>query len=193
MAALQIRDLWKRFGSLDVLKGIDLEIDNGAFTVLVGPSGCGKSTLLNIVAGLERPSAGTIEIGGRVVNDVEPKDRDIAMVFQSYALYPSMTVRQNITFGMECRHIPKPEQDAALANVARLLQIEQLLERKPSQLSGGQQPVTAALISLSAVVNSEPMHGEQSAAVLIAALPPLLVYLFGGRYFMSGLTAGAVK
>jgi multiple sugar transport system ATP-binding protein len=139
MAALSVRGLSKRFARLEVLKGIDLDIESGEFTVLVGPSGCGKSTLLNIVAGLERPSAGTIEIGGRVVNDVEPKDRDIAMVFQSYALYPSMTVRQNITFGMECRHIPRAEQDAALANVARLLQIEPLLARKPSQLSGGQR------------------------------------------------------
>src|ERR1700682_2413087 len=139
MAALSIRALSKRYANLEVLKGIDLDIESGEFTVLVGPSGCGKSTLLNIVAGLDRPSAGTVEIGGRVVNDIPPKDRDIAMVFQSYALYPSMTVRQNITFGMECRHIPRAEQDAALANVARLLQIEQLLDRKPSQLSGGQR------------------------------------------------------
>jgi multiple sugar transport system ATP-binding protein len=139
MAALSIRALSKRYANLEVLKGIDLDIESGEFTVLVGPSGCGKSTLLNIVAGLDQPSAGTIEIGGRVVNDVAPKDRDIAMVFQSYALYPSMTVRQNITFGMECRHVPKKEQEAALANVARLLQIEPLLGRKPAQLSGGQR------------------------------------------------------
>jgi multiple sugar transport system ATP-binding protein len=139
MSALTIRDVHKRFGATEVLKGISLEIGPGEFTVLVGPSGCGKSTLLNIVAGLDRPSAGTIEIGGRVVNDIPPKDRDIAMVFQSYALYPSMTVRQNITFGMECRHIPRAEQEKALANVARLLQIEPLLGRKPSQLSGGQR------------------------------------------------------
>ncbi|MFK4486451.1 sn-glycerol-3-phosphate ABC transporter ATP-binding protein UgpC [Bradyrhizobium yuanmingense] len=139
MAALSIRALSKRYANLEVLKDIALDIESGEFTVLVGPSGCGKSTLLNIVAGLDRPSAGTIEIGGRVVNDVAPKDRDIAMVFQSYALYPSMTVRQNITFGMECRHIPKTEQDAAVANVAKLLQIEPLLGRKPSQLSGGQR------------------------------------------------------
>src|SRR5689334_20152820 len=139
MSALSIRDLHKKFGPIEVLKGIGLEIGQGEFTVLVGPSGCGKSTLLNIIAGLERQSSGTIEIGGRVVNDIAPKDRDIAMVFQSYALYPSMTVRQNITFGMECRHVPKPEQDAAVANVARLLQIEALLGRKPSQLSGGQR------------------------------------------------------
>ncbi len=139
MAALSIRDLSKRYANLEVLKDIALDIESGEFTVLVGPSGCGKSTLLNIVAGLDRPSAGTIEIGGRVVNDVAPKDRDIAMVFQSYALYPSMTVRQNITFGMECRHVPRAAQDAAVANVAKLLQIEPLLGRKPSQLSGGQR------------------------------------------------------
>src|SRR5713226_5962483 len=139
MAALSIRALSKRYANLEVLKGMDLVLESGEFTVLVGPSGCGKSTLLNIVAGLQRPSAGTIEIGGRIVNDVVPKDRDIAMVFQSYALYPSMTVRQNITFGMECRHVPRSEQDAALANVARLLQIEPLLDRRPSQLSGGQR------------------------------------------------------
>jgi len=139
MAALSIRALSKRYANLEVLKGIDLDIESGEFTVLVGPSGCGKSTLLNIVAGLDRPSAGTVEIGGRVVNDIAPKDRHIAMVFQSYALYPSMTVRQNFTFGMECRHVPRAEQEAALTNVARLLQIEPLLGRKPSQLSGGQR------------------------------------------------------
>ena len=139
MAALSIRALSKRYANLEVLKGINLDIESGEFTVLVGPSGCGKSTLLNIVAGLDRASEGTVEIGGRVVNDVPPKDRDIAMVFQSYALYPSMTVRQNITFGMECRRVVKAEQEKALANVARLLQIEPLLGRKPSQLSGGQR------------------------------------------------------
>src|SRR6201989_2315667 len=110
MSALTIRGVHKRFGAAEVLKGINLEMGSGEFTVLVGPSGCGKSTLLNIIAGLERQSSGTIEIGGRNVNDVAPKDRDIAMVFQSYALYPSMTVRQNITFGMECRHVPKAGQ-----------------------------------------------------------------------------------
>ncbi|HEY6433900.1 MAG TPA: ABC transporter ATP-binding protein [Acetobacteraceae bacterium] len=139
MAALTIRDVRKRFSQLDVLKGIDLEIESGEFTVLVGPSGCGKSTLLNIIAGLEKPTGGTIEIGGRVVNDVPPKDRDIAMVFQSYALYPSMTVRQNITFGMECRRVPRQAQQEAVTRVARLLQIEPLLKRRPAQLSGGQR------------------------------------------------------
>jgi multiple sugar transport system ATP-binding protein len=139
MSALTVRDVHKRFGSVEVLKGISLEIGSGEFTVLLGPSGCGKSTLLNVIAGLERQSSGSIQIGGRVVDDVPPKDRDIAMVFQSYALYPSMTVRQNITFGMECRHVPRPKRDAALARVAKLLQIDALLDRKPSQLSGGQR------------------------------------------------------
>jgi multiple sugar transport system ATP-binding protein len=139
MAALSVRGVHKRFGPVEVLKGIDLTIENGEFAVLLGPSGCGKSTLLNVVAGLERPSAGTIEIGDRVVNDIEPKDRDIAMVFQSYALYPAMTVRRNITFGMECRGVPKQKQSEAVARVAGLLQIDGLLERKPAQLSGGQR------------------------------------------------------
>jgi multiple sugar transport system ATP-binding protein len=139
MAALSVRGLHKRFGTTDVLKGIDLSVESGEFAVLLGPSGCGKSTLLNVIAGLEQPNAGEVEIGGRVVNAVPPKDRDIAMVFQSYALYPSMTVRANITFGMECRGVPKRDQEEAVKRVAALLQIDRLLERKPSQLSGGQR------------------------------------------------------
>src|ERR1700744_6513893 len=139
MSALAIRDVHKNYGALHVLKGINLEMGAGEFTVLVGPSGCGKSTLLNIIAGLDRQSAGAIEIGGRNVDDVAPKDRNIAMVFQSYALYPSMTVRQNITFGMECRHVARAQQQAALARVAKLLQTERLLDRRPSHLSGGQR------------------------------------------------------
>jgi multiple sugar transport system ATP-binding protein len=139
MAALHVRGLHKRFGSVEVLKGIDLKIDNGEFAVLLGPSGCGKSTLLNVIAGLENASEGSIEIGDRVVNNVPPKDRDIAMVFQSYALYPAMTVRQNITFGMQCRGVPRAQQVEAVARVAALLQIGELLDRKPAQLSGGQR------------------------------------------------------
>jgi multiple sugar transport system ATP-binding protein len=139
MSALTVRGLSKRFGPVEVLKDVNLEIESGAFTVLVGPSGCGKSTLLAIIAGLENASAGDIEIGDRSMNGVAAKDRNIAMVFQSYALYPAMTVRQNITFGMECRGVPKGRQREAVDRVARLLQIEALLDRRPAQLSGGQR------------------------------------------------------
>jgi multiple sugar transport system ATP-binding protein len=139
MTSLSVRRLIKRFGPVEVLKSVDLEIKTGEFAVLIGPSGCGKSTLLAMIAGLETVTSGEIRIGERVVNSVPPKDRDIAMVFQSYALYPTMTVRENITFGMESRGVPKPERDAAVARVAGLLHIEPLLNRKPSQLSGGQR------------------------------------------------------
>src|SRR5258708_23233220 len=143
MASLTIRNLEKSFGSVAVLKGINLEVKTGEFVVLVGPSGCGKSTLLAMIAGLETVSAGEIRIGERVVNGVPPKDRDIAMVFQSYALYPTMTVRANMTFGMESRGVPKRARAEALVRVAELLKIESLLDRKPSQLSGGQGPRVA--------------------------------------------------
>ncbi len=139
MSVLQSKNLYKNFGSVEVLKDINLSIEEGAFLVLVGPSGCGKSTLLNIVAGLEAASDGDILIDDQVVNDVAPKDRDIAMVFQSYALYPTMTVEKNITFGMRVRNVPRPEREEALQRVAKLLHIESLLKRKPSHLSGGQR------------------------------------------------------
>jgi multiple sugar transport system ATP-binding protein len=139
MSSLTIRNLRKSFGAVEVLKGIDLEAKTGEFVALVGPSGCGKSTLLAMIAGLESVTSGEIRIGDRLVNSVAPKDRDIAMVFQSYALYPTMTARQNMTFGMESRGVPKAEQAEALARVAALLQIEPLLNRKPGQLSGGQR------------------------------------------------------
>src|SRR5215468_1520727 len=139
MATLEIRALRKRFGPLEILKGIDLSLEKGGFLVLVGPSGCGKSTLLNTIAGLEGISSGEIRIGGAVVNDLHPSQRDIAMVFQSYALYPNMSVGQNIAFGMEMRGVPKAERDKAVAGVAKTLQISHLLDRKPSQLSGGQR------------------------------------------------------
>ena len=139
MASITIRRLAKNFGPAPVIRGIDIDIRDGEFVALVGPSGCGKSTLLRMIAGLEDVTGGEIRIGGRVVNTVPPKDRDIAMVFQSYALYPAMTVRGNITFGMECRGVPRRERDEAVARVAALLQIGELLDRKPAQLSGGQR------------------------------------------------------
>src|SRR5215471_8229295 len=139
MATLTIKDLHKRFGPVEVLKGIDIEARDGEFIALVGPSACGKSTLLAMIAGLETVTSGQIFIDDRLVNAVAPKDRDIAMVFQSYALYPTMTARQNITFGMESRGVPKAQRDEAVRRVAQLLQIEPLLGRKPGQLSGGQR------------------------------------------------------
>jgi multiple sugar transport system ATP-binding protein len=139
VAFLEVRNLVKRFGNVHVLKGISLAVEEGGFLVLVGPSGCGKSTLLNTIAGLESVSEGDIRINGRRVNDLKPSDRDIAMVFQSYALYPNMSVAGNIAFGLEMRGVPKAERDAAVARVAETLQITRLLDRKPSQLSGGQR------------------------------------------------------
>jgi multiple sugar transport system ATP-binding protein len=139
MASITLNGLTKRFGSTEVIRGIDLAIDEGEFVVLVGPSGCGKSTLLNLIAGLETASSGDIFIGEERVNDIPPKDRDIAMVFQSYALYPTKTVRDNITFGMRARGAPHAEQEEAVTDVSALLHIGTLLDRKPSQLSGGQR------------------------------------------------------
>jgi multiple sugar transport system ATP-binding protein len=139
MTALEIKALNKRFGPVEVLKGIDLTLEKGGFLVLVGPSGCGKSTLLNTIAGLESVTSGEIRIDGHTVNDLHPSKRDIAMVFQSYALYPNMSAAENIAFGMEMRRIPKAERDKAVAAVAKTLQIEHLLNRRPSQLSGGQR------------------------------------------------------
>ena len=139
MASLTIKNIRKNFGAVEVLKGVDIEADAGEFIALVGPSGCGKSTLLAMIAGLETVTAGEIYIGDRLANSVAPKDRDIAMVFQSYALYPTMTVKENMAFGMESRGIPKKQQEEAIARVASLLQIEAFLKRKPGQLSGGQR------------------------------------------------------
>ncbi|AWM26964.1 sugar ABC transporter ATP-binding protein [Sinorhizobium fredii USDA 205] len=139
MSFLKISNLRKSYGSLEILKDINIEIEQGGFLVLVGPSGCGKSTLLNTIAGLEPITSGDIAIDGRSVSGLHPSKRDIAMVFQSYALYPNMTVAGNIAFGMEIRGVPKEERDKAIKQVADMLQIGHLLERKPGQLSGGQR------------------------------------------------------
>jgi multiple sugar transport system ATP-binding protein len=139
MASISLHKLSKRFGATAVLKDIDLEIADGEFIAMVGPSGCGKSTLLNCIAGLESPTSGEVWIGGREVTWLAPKDRDIAMVFQAYALYPNMTVRKNITFGMEIRNESKEHQEEAVKHVSDMLHIGDLLERKPAQLSGGQR------------------------------------------------------
>ncbi|WP_068115908.1 ABC transporter ATP-binding protein [Tropicimonas marinistellae] len=139
MANLSLQNLQKSYGSAHVIKGVDIEIADGEFTVFVGPSGCGKSTLLRMIAGLEDISGGDLYIGDRQVNEVQPKERGIAMVFQSYAIFPHMTVRENIGFGLTIEGVKKDEWNERVNEAARILQMEHLLDRRPSQLSGGQR------------------------------------------------------
>ena len=139
MAAIEFDRVTKRFGDVEAVSDLSLHVDDGDFLVLLGPSGCGKSTLLRMLAGLEDPTEGTIAIGGDVVNNVEPKDRDIAMVFQSYALYPHKTVRANIEFPLRPRKVPKDERAEMVDEAAAQLGLSELLDRKPGQLSGGQR------------------------------------------------------
>ena len=139
MANLALRQLTKSYGSTEVLHGISLDVADGEFVVFVGPSGCGKSTTLRLIAGLEETTSGIIEIGDREVNNLEPKERDIAMVFQNYAIYPHMSVKKNIAFGLRSSKMPKPDKEKRIQEVAGILDMTDLLERKPSQLSGGQR------------------------------------------------------
>ncbi len=139
MADLKVSGLQKYYGNVHAVRGVDLEVPDGDFTVLVGPSGCGKSTLLRVIAGLEEVTEGTVEIGGQVVNDVRPKDRDIAMVFQNYALYPYMSVFDNIAFGLKVRKTPNDDIRRRVTEITELLGISDLLNRLPRQLSGGQR------------------------------------------------------
>jgi multiple sugar transport system ATP-binding protein len=139
MAAIRLESVCKDYGETPVLRSVDLTIEDGEFVVLVGPSGCGKSTLLRVIAGLEAISSGEIRIGGRLVNDLAPKDRDIAMVFQSYALYPHMTVRENMSFGLKLKGHARARIEATVHAAAERLEIGALLERKPRELSGGQR------------------------------------------------------
>jgi sn-glycerol 3-phosphate transport system ATP-binding protein len=139
MATVELNNVKKRFGSVEVIHGVSTQIEDGEFIVIVGPSGCGKSTLLRMVAGLESVSEGEISIGGKVVNDLEPMDRDIAMVFQNYALYPHMSVRENMGYGLKIAKIPKAEIEQKVNDAAKLLQLEEYLDRRPRDLSGGQR------------------------------------------------------
>lgn len=139
MARVQFEHVYKRFGKVDVVQDISLDIKDKEFMVLVGPSGCGKSTCLRMVAGLEEPDQGEIYIGDRIVNGVDPKDRDIAMVFQNYALYPHMSVFDNMAFGLKLRHFPKADIEKRVEEAAGLLGLKELLKRKPKELSGGQR------------------------------------------------------
>jgi len=139
MSALSLQGIRKSYGSLEVIKGVDLDIQPGEFTVFVGPSGCGKSTLLRMIAGLEDISGGDLIIGGERMNDTDPSRRGIAMVFQSYALYPHLTVRQNMGFALRFAGVAKADIETQVMEAARILELEPLLDRKPGQLSGGQR------------------------------------------------------
>ncbi|HBF31572.1 ATP-binding cassette domain-containing protein, partial [Rhizobium sp.] len=139
MADVSLNQLRKTYGALEVIKGVDLEVKSGEFVVFVGPSGCGKSTLLRMVAGLEDITSGTLTIGGKAMNEVDPSKRGIAMVFQTYALYPHMTVQQNMGFALRFAGMAKPEIDRRVSEAAKILELDALMARKPAQLSGGQR------------------------------------------------------
>ena len=139
LARVLLKEVTKRFGDVVAVNSLSLEVKDKEFLVLLGPSGCGKTTALRCIAGLETPEEGDIYIGDRLVNDLDPKDRDVAMVFQSYALYPHMTVFNNLAFPLENMNVPKDEIDRRVRQVVKLLKTEMLLDRKPKQLSGGQQ------------------------------------------------------
>jgi multiple sugar transport system ATP-binding protein len=139
MATVSFDHVWKRYGEVVAVNDLNLEIQDEEFLVLVGPSGCGKTTALRMIAGLEEISEGTVKISDRVVNDLAPKDRDVAMVFQSYALYPHMTVRDNLAFGLKLRKVPKADINKRVDEAARIIELTNLLDRKPKQLSGGQR------------------------------------------------------
>ncbi|RUY08833.1 ATP-binding cassette domain-containing protein, partial [Mesorhizobium sp. M2A.F.Ca.ET.040.01.1.1] len=139
MATVSLKKLTKRYGNMEIVHGIDLDIADREFIALVGPSGCGKSTTLRMIAGLEDISGGNIDIGGRVVNDLPPRSRNISMVFQSYALYPHMTVRENLGFSLKIAGAAKDDMDRRVAEASAILGLDELLDRRPSQLSGGQR------------------------------------------------------
>ncbi len=168
MATVTLKDIRKSFGAVEVIKGIDLEIKHGEFCVFVGPSGCGKSTLLRMISGLEEQTSGTIEIGGRDVSNAEPSERGIAMVFQSYALYPHLTVRQNIGFGLSLARLPKDQINERVNEAARILQLESYLDRKPKALSGGQRQRVA--IGRAITRNPEVFLFDEPLSNLDAAL-----------------------
>jgi multiple sugar transport system ATP-binding protein len=168
MANVVLKNIRKSFGNLEIIKGVDLQLNHGEFVVFVGPSGCGKSTLLRLIAGLEDITSGSLEIGSKVVNDLPPKERNIAMVFQSYALFPHMTVYENVAFGLRISGAPKEEIEKKVQEAARILKMENLLARKPSQLSGGQRQRVA--IGRAIVRNPEVFLFDEPLSNLDAAL-----------------------
>ena len=148
MAQIQLRNLTKQWGDVVGVRNFNLDIEDKEFIVLLGPSGCGKTTTMRLVAGLEEPTAGDIHMGGRRINDLEPKDRDVAMVFQNYGLYPTMTVRENIRFPLKVRKVPKERHDEMINGAARMVELGDLLDRLPKELSGGQRQRVALARSI---------------------------------------------
>ncbi len=190
MGGIRLSNIRKSFGDTEVIRGVDIDIEDGEFAVFVGPSGCGKSTLLRLIAGLEDITSGELYIGGRLVNDLQPRERAIAMVFQSYAIFPHMTVRENIAFGLTIRKEGKGEIDRKVTDAARMLQMEALLDRRPSQLSGGQRQRVAigrAIVrNPSVFLFDEPlsnldaalrMSTRQEIAALHAQLKTTMIYV----------------
>jgi multiple sugar transport system ATP-binding protein len=173
MADVTLRKVVKRYEDVEAVRGIDLDIADHEFVVLVGPSGCGKSTTLRMIAGLEDITDGDIMIGGDVVNDVPPKDRDIAMVFQNYALYPHMTVAENMSFGLRLKHYPKAEIKTRIDEAARMLDIVELVDRKPKQLSGGQRQRVA--MGRAIVRNPKVFLFDEPLCVPICSIRPLFM------------------
>jgi multiple sugar transport system ATP-binding protein len=214
MAQVMMKALNKKYDEVHAVKDVNLHIRDKEFMVLVGPSGCGKSTTLRMVAGLEEITSGEIHIGDRLVNDLPPKDRDIAMVFQNYALYPHMTVYDNMAFGLKMRKFPKAEIEKRVKEAADILGIQELLKRKPRQLSGGQRQRVAvgrAIVRHPQVFLSSPERktvpvgvvselirgdiyfwGQLMAGALLGSVPVALVYSFFVEYYVTGLT-GSVK
>jgi multiple sugar transport system ATP-binding protein len=176
VADVTLKGVHKAYGDVQILRNIDLSIRDGEFMVFVGPSGCGKSTLLRTIAGLEDITGGTLEIGGRVVNDVPPAERGIAMVFQSYALYPHMNLYENMAFGLKLAKVPAAEIDGAVKNAAKILHIEHLLDRKPKDLSGGQRQRVA--IGRAIVRKPEVFLFDEPLSNLDAALRMSMRYEF---------------
>lgn len=186
MADVRLERASKSFAAVEVLRDIDLQIDDGEFVVFVGPSGCGKSTLLRVIAGLENLSDGEVLIGGRVVNDVAPADRGIAMVFQSYALYPHMSVRENLAFALKLQRLAQTEIDALVGSAAATLDITHLLDRKPKQLSGGQRQRVA--IGRAIVRKPKVFLFDEPLSNLDAALRVRMRYEFANLHKSLGTT-----
>ena len=186
MAGVSLNKVVKRYGAVDVIHGVDLDVVDGEFLVLVGPSGCGKSTLLRMISGLEEISDGTISIGGKIVNDLPASKRNLSMVFQSYALYPHMSVRKNLAFGLTNLKMPKDEIDRRVADAAKILQIEELMDRKPRQLSGGQKQRVA--IGRSIVREPELFLFDEPLSNLDAELRVQMRVELAGLYNRLGTT-----